>query len=303
MNIQEELINRAGGRAYVLNMLDHNFESFWSDNNFESSKGGNIFEKLKYGVRLKDSGVMIIPPIYENPIYFIGGIAVVKKLGKYGAINKLGEVVIPIKYEELGGFYNGIARVKVSGKWGYINSQNMIAVPCQYENVGNYSEGVASVFENEIWCYINLNNKLSILPKNRYRWVGDFSEGYALVRNSYGYGFIDKKGDEVISTRFQEANSFKNGLAKVCINNKYGFINYNGDLVIPAKYYDACDFDSSGYAIVSIRKTLSRDIVTYNINKVGKIIKEKYRTEGEGREVIKNIWQVLKILGRFLGGN
>lgn len=289
MNIQEELINRAGGNSYVLSLPDSEFESFVSNG--------------RYGAKLKSGNVVIISPTFDNYFMFKNGVAVVLKNNKYGAINKLGELVLPIEYDYLGEFNESLARIKINGKWGYVDVNNRVIIPCQYENAGNFNMGVASVQDKGLWFYIYANNKLAILPRNSYKYVGDFIEGLALVCNNYNqYGFIDMKGEEVIKCIYQKANPFRNERAIVLINGKYGFIDYEGKLVIPAKYCNAHDFDDCGLAMVTKVETLSRDEVTLHINKLGKIIKEISRIKGIGSEIAENGWQIGYLISRIFRG-
>ena len=289
MNIQDELINRAGGRSYVLNLPDSDFESF------EISG--------RYGAKLKSNGLIIISPIYDDYIIFKCGVAIVQIGRKYGAVNKLGELVLPIEYDCLGDFNEGLARIKINGKWGYINAYNKVIVPCQYEDVGNFNMGVAPVRDKGMWFYIFANNKLAILPKTSYKRVYDFIEGFAIVCSKYDrYGFINMKGEEVIETKYNEVRPFNNERAVVKINDKYGFIDYEGNLVIPAIYCSAYSFDKDGLAMVDKIETLSRDRITLYINKEGKVAREGLRRKGIGSEIAEDGWMLVQLLSRIFRG-
>lgn len=52
---------------------------------------------------------------------FSDGLAVVKKDGKYGFIDRTGKEVIPLIYDDAYGFYDGLAAVEKDGKMGYID--------------------------------------------------------------------------------------------------------------------------------------------------------------------------------------
>ena len=88
--------------------------------------------------------------------------------------------------------------------------------------------------------------------KNRgYDYVGEYSEGLAMVMLNYKYGFIDKSGTLVIPCKYEDAESFSEGLAEVKLNGKYGFIDKTGAEVIPCKY-DIIDYFKSGLASVKL---------------------------------------------------
>lgn len=288
MDIQDELINRAGGRSYVLNLPDSEFEPFFTDG--------------RYGAKLESLGLIIISPTYDHFFIFRDGIAIVQRGHKYGAINKLGELILPTVYDYLDDFYEGLARIKINGKWGYINAYNKVIIPCQYEDAGNFNTGVAPVRDKGMWFYIDTNNKLAILPKYPYKQIENFVEGFAVVCYNNGkYGFINKKGEEVIATKYEEVEPFQNERALVRINGKYGFINYKGKMVIPAIYDAANSFDESGLAKVTKIKTISRDRVVIYINKEGEFVKQGFGEQGIVSEIAEKIWNTVCWIFRHIG--
>ncbi|HEG2606179.1 TPA: WG repeat-containing protein [Campylobacter lari] len=50
------------------------------------------------------------------------------------------------------------------------------------------------------------------------------------------YGFIDKKGNLVTETEYDDIWNFSEGLAIVVLNEEYGFIDKQGNLVIETEY-------------------------------------------------------------------
>ena len=98
------------------------------------------------------------------------------------------------------------------------------------------SEGLLAV-ENEDgeWGYINKKGKEVI--KCKYDSALPFSEGLAAVCEDGEWGYINKKGKEVIDFKYDSAYPFdKDGFAIVVKDGKYGFINKDGDFEIKAKY-------------------------------------------------------------------
>src|SRR5690606_25775414 len=79
----------------------------------------------------------IIPYEYEHGHPFSGGMAGVKKDGKWGFITKGGKVAIPFEYEEVKSFIPpaDVAPVKVKGLWGYIHKQGHMYLPAKYDKV------------------------------------------------------------------------------------------------------------------------------------------------------------------------
>lgn len=54
------------------------------------------------------------------------------------------------------------------------------------------------------------------------------------------YGFIDKKGNEVIPCEYDEVDYFHDGLAYVAKGNKWGYIDKSGREVTPFIYDEVC---------------------------------------------------------------
>ena len=73
-----------------------------------------------------------------------------------------------------------------------------------------------------------------VVPIDYYS-AENFSEGMAKVYNGK-YGFINKKGKEVVPLIYYYVENFSEGLAMVGKDGKYGFINKNGEFIIPMKF-------------------------------------------------------------------
>lgn len=115
--------------------------------------------------------------------------------------------------------------------------------------------------------------KIKDYEVNKYIFIGDFSQGLAVVKNMSGlYGYINKDGIEVIPCRYTYAFDFKNnGIAKVVFkDSSCGHINTNGMRVIRRNHKlenndYKFDKDKSGNITVfdkkgNIIKTFDKDI-------------------------------------------
>jgi len=88
-----------------------------------------------------------------------------------------------------------------------------------------------------------------VIDATKYSRVLPFSEGLAAIRSDRGWGFIDKRGQEIIRPQFAEVRSFSEGLAPVQVNGSWGFIDRQGQMVIAPQYSHASLF-SEGIAVV-----------------------------------------------------
>ncbi len=69
-----------------------------------------------------------------------------------------------------------------------------------------------------------------------YRDVGPFHNGRARVAYKGKYGFVDRKGREVIKCKYDAVYDFEQTRTEVRLNNKVGVIDTNGKEIIPCQY-------------------------------------------------------------------
>lgn len=93
----------------------------------------------------------------------------------------------------------------------------------------------------------------------KYEKLGSFNEGLAAVMRDGRWGYINTKGDEVITCQFPDpyidyiASSFYEGMAPVLKDNNWGYINKKGEEVIPISIEaEAVGRFSEGLAFVYI---------------------------------------------------
>ena len=89
-----------------------------------------------------------------------------------------------------------------------------------------------------------VERKEEIIPQ-KYQAALEFSEGLAGVRIMGRWGFINMKGDIIITPQFDLVGSFANDLAEVLMNGKVGVINRQGDLVVKPQFSRAIPFSKN----------------------------------------------------------
>ncbi|GAA3614900.1 WG repeat-containing protein [Flavivirga amylovorans] len=96
---------------------------------------------------------------------------------------------------------------------------------------------------------VKLNNKFGYIDKegnkifsSKYDAAWGFSEGLGLVKSKGKWGFIDANGNEIIETKYDNALPFAEGLAPVKTKDKWGFINKEGNAKIEAQFDEAGTF-------------------------------------------------------------
>ena len=74
------------------------------------------------------------------------------------------------------------------------------------------------------------------LPRLRFDWAGDFSEGLAPVQVDGRFGYIDTSGGFRIKPGFAYAGGFSCGRAPALMNGRWGYLDATGAVAIPAAY-------------------------------------------------------------------
>jgi hypothetical protein len=194
------------------------------------------------------SGRMVIEPRFSRacwvsvfseglaPVYFGDDSA--------GYIDATGNLVIPAKFTYVSGFSEGLALVKPIGthKYGYINKKGEMVIGPEYELSLPFSEGVATVKmsrpDGHTFFRIIDREGDTIADDLQYGFTGVFREGLAGVESfDHRWGFINKKGDEVIAPRFASVRLFKNGLSMIQTGSLFtnlhtAYIDKTGNMVV-----------------------------------------------------------------------
>lgn len=108
-------------------------------------------------------------------------------------------------------------------KYGIADGKGNAITPAKYDWIGQrYSEGFILAYISELKTVDN--SRLVFAPaKTGYYW-------------DHHYGFIDDKGKELTSFKYEDAKPFAHGIAQVRLNNKWGYINRQGKEITPFKY-------------------------------------------------------------------
>lgn len=191
---------------------------------------------------------------------FSEGLALFKRDGNYGFLNKNFEEVIENKFSSANNFSEGLAPVRIGRKWGYINTAGEMVIPAKYFHANNFSEGIA-VVEEDPYTNSLIDKNGNVLFKTKGLISGCLSDGlipfhetdFSSKDTAFNskWGYIDKYGKVIIEPKFDRAMSFSQGLASVRIDDKWGYINTKGDIVIEAKYKYASSF-SEGLGKISV---------------------------------------------------
>ncbi len=136
---------------------------------------------------------------------------------------------------------NGLAVAKdQSGKFGYVDYLGRWTVPPRYDSAVVFSEGCAFVKLGGLWGIINEFNRIVIQPK--YESASFFGkDSKAIVKKNGKFGVIDKKGEVILSFKYDfiEKNRFNNWKVKTQLD--VGVYSNDGLVGIYPKYEDVED--------------------------------------------------------------
>lgn len=136
----------------------------------------------------------------------------------------------------------------IDGKFGFLDNNCDVQIPFIYEDAKPFSFGLAAVKQNGTYGYINKLGE-SIIPSG-FDDASTFNEsGIAPVKKNGKYGYIDMTGKSIIPYIYDSASCFNGGLAIVSQGGKYGYISRDGTIIIPCIYDTAFPFND-GIAIV-----------------------------------------------------
>lgn len=144
---------------------------------------------------------------------------------------------LPIGQRPFGEFTDSkLAWVNENSKFGYIDIKGNVKIACDLDVAGDFIDGIARVGRGNYQWYIN--KKGNVVGRSYdYIEVLDFSCGLGAVNKGGRWGFVDKKGKEVIELKYDAVSQFVDGYAMVKMGKTFGVINTDGDLIINTQWY------------------------------------------------------------------
>ena len=185
-----------------------------------------------------------------------GNLVIVKRTGKWGAIDLDGTPVVPFKYDSIEKFSEGLAVAAENGKYGYIDKTGAVTIPFIYDYAQSFCDGKASVLLLEDGLYnrhylIDRAGNTLIGPKEYgVYWKGaliglhsDFTSmniptAHDKIKRE---ALLDDAGNRVTGFSYFNISDFHDGLA-IVLSQYYpegkGIINrYGAEIVTPIFNY------------------------------------------------------------------
>jgi hypothetical protein len=247
----------------------------------------------------KSRGVYLFPVTLKE----IGG-------NKWGYINEKGKMILTPIYEHAGDFQdNGLAIVRLMDHSGVIDSNGYFIVKPKYDTINPFSEGRATVITNQGFKVIDESGKET--TSKAYSFIGDYKEGRALIADTdedgqYLYGYLNRRGKEVLPLEYVAASDFSDG--KAVVKNKdgtYSLIGLAGKII---KNYDYAFVGNYGDGLLAFQKSLGGKYGY--IDEQGEVVIEPQFSEAQafsqGRAIVtmsenvKENYGLIDRLGQFM---
>lgn len=209
----------------------------------------------KWGLYYSRGKEFVIEPQYEDASIIREGLWAVKKEGQWGFVDLFNNLQVPFEFEQVSDFSHGYAHAVLFSFMEddgevLINHQGKIVHfknPQLYDD--KYQHGLEvnkSYVNNEEYSYLVNDDGDIVIPKDKYRYLGRFSEGLlAASIDGEKLGFIDIEENIVIPFEYRAErwpdswdNIFHHGFVTARLDDgKYSkeciLINHNNEKVFP----------------------------------------------------------------------
>lgn len=241
-------------------VIDYQYDDAYK---FQSSKNiAKVSKAGKWGCINTKNETILAPEYQDIKINPKNGYLKVKKDDKWNVFTPSGRRLMVKWYDEVGWPTYGMiavrqdrgpdsARIK---KWGFVDKSKIPKIRIMYDRVGNFQNGVAMVQLGKKYGFIKTNGKYLIEPI--FVAAHTFREGRAAYAENDGmdekkripfkkWGFINTKGQRVISAKYRVVYPFYNYLASaIDINGNAGHIDTAGKTITPFIYHETRDFQN-----------------------------------------------------------
>lgn len=182
--------------------------------------------------------------LFDSSYYYHDSILIYKNGPKYGLANIGPNILTLPEYDEIAPLNQKYFKFKKNGLWGIISRYGRIVTDTLYDcmqEVPSHQYCKVSLGGKE--GLIGYNGA-TIVPAWYPYLQKDMSEHIFTFSHKGKYvAIVDSTGIQLLDTnyRYQEIGKFQNGFARVKKSDKYGFINKKGGLTIATQYLKVCD--------------------------------------------------------------
>jgi WG repeat protein len=142
-------------------------------------------------------------------------------------------------YESINQVAPTLAITKNFELYGAIRKNGTEILPPQYRKI-HYTKGYFHTYKNHLWSvYDTTGTKKSVFE---YDSIGEINDGLFPIKRKGKWGYMNRKGKEVIHCIYDSLAEFKNGKAIISYHGAMGIINPKGDWLVKPSYKKINDF-------------------------------------------------------------
>lgn len=222
-----------------------------------------------YGI-IDKRGSWIIPPAYSDITLVNDSLWICTKNDKSGFYFPQTRTLSPLKFDEIKILNDGWFRITQNGNYGLMSPKLKVILPPDFTSVKvSVKENILIGGKLNFYYLYYLNGNLKVFMNYPFTKFTPFIEGMAMVVQNSRYGFIDKDGQLMVSTQYDEARPFSNQMAAVKLNNKWGFVDKKEHIAVSPNYSEVYDYVGNATAVKGEKWAF--------VNKFGKeILKPQY---------------------------
>lgn len=268
-NMDKIIISNSEGKTYYfddMRYIDDNLVAVKLNKDWGVMERFIANDEIEAEFSTGDSGLTygkVVTAIkYDEVGDICSGLILVQLKGVWGFIDERGkEVFFFPKYDKVDYFrQDGLCIVGLNKKYGFIDRTGKEIIPLKYDRAYSFYKGTATVLYKGVYGFVDKVGNEYLFPQydtSSYLFEDDLCP----VSSKGKWGYINKKGIEVIPLKYNECKEFSEGLAAVKLNNKWGFINKENEIVIPI-IYDRVNKIYDGKVVVDLNEEkirLSKD--------------------------------------------
>ncbi|OFZ20423.1 MAG: hypothetical protein A3D92_14730 [Bacteroidetes bacterium RIFCSPHIGHO2_02_FULL_44_7] len=197
------------------------------------------------------SGKVVIEATYKKVGYFEGERAwAMNASGKLGIIDTKGNWLVEAKYDKISDPEptHHVAIGKIGELVEFIEADGSTTIMEGVVAFGDFSEGFAWVRQGELVGVVNHKGDW-IIPAE-YTKIERATSGFVNVKKGELWGLFDVHGKQLLPFDYERIENLNDGLIAVKKAGLWGFSNAAGDIVIEPKFDNVRDFHN-GYAAAS----------------------------------------------------
>lgn len=164
--------------------------------------------------------------------------------------------------EVYSGFSEGLAAVQSPKGKGYIDRQGNLLLPRDSRYIGPFKDGVAEI--HEVKKKLNVWKSLAYGASVAMGSIGLPSKN--TLKSSEKRGYINRQGEEIVATSYDEVLPWANGMSLVRKDKKWGAVSFDGKNSLRPQFAEMRSF---GQGVAAVRK----EKIWQLIDKTGQVIK------------------------------